>query len=73
MKDAGLADFQNRNCTDCYFADKKMVGSGEACCQFPRQLDIKLGLCSCWRADLETLEKLEKTRAIMDKALRQRK
>ena len=38
--DHGLALFQNHNCTGCYYADKKMVGTGTPCCQFGFRLNI---------------------------------
>lgn len=49
--DRGLAEFQVKNCKDCKFADKPMVGSGEACCQKGGRLDHRNGDCYSWRAD----------------------
>ena len=37
--DNGLAAFQRENCSDCNFADKLKVGTGEPCCQYPGKLD----------------------------------
>jgi len=33
-----LAEWQVANCEGCRFADGKLVGTGEPCCQFPGRL-----------------------------------
>ena len=47
--DKGLAKFQQANCTDCHFADKKKVGTGEPCCTFARRLEVKGEKCLSMR------------------------
>ncbi len=29
-----LSEWQERNCTSCRYADKKAVGTGDACCTY---------------------------------------
>ncbi len=35
-----LSEWQERNCSDCRFADKKKVGTGEACCTYYLQYEM---------------------------------
>jgi len=35
-----LSEWQKRNCTGCRFADKKKVGTGEACCTYYLQFKM---------------------------------
>jgi len=30
-----LSEWQARNCASCRFSDKKLVGTGKACCTYP--------------------------------------
>jgi len=40
-----LAEFQERNCKGCRYADDNKVGTGEPCCTFPGPLTHKGGRC----------------------------
>lgn len=35
-----LAEWQKRNCAGCRFAEKKKVGTGEACCTYYLQYEL---------------------------------
>ena len=35
-----LSEFQKRECSACRFSDKKLVGTGKACCTYPGVYEI---------------------------------
>lgn len=49
VKEQGLAEFQLKECADCYWAEAKMVGTGEACCTRPSLAIIEKGICQAKR------------------------
>ena len=76
----GLAKFQRQNCSDCYFADKPKVGTGEPCCTYPSKLDhrkkggeLPTGkdelVCYSWKADAQTNARLQKARRLVNRAI----
>ena len=40
-----LAEFQERNCNGCFYADEEKVGSGQACCTYPQSIKLEKGQC----------------------------
>ena len=40
-----IAEFQERNCHGCFFADVAKVGTGRACCTYPTSIKIEEGKC----------------------------
>ena len=40
-----LAEFQERNCHDCFYADEAKVGTGRACCTYPQPIKLDEGKC----------------------------
>lgn len=40
-----LAEFQDRNCKGCFYANEKEVGTGRACCTWPQPLNLEGGKC----------------------------
>lgn len=68
--DKWLVDFQRRNCTDCKFADKPKVGTGEPCCTTRLYLgDHKDGVCYAWKPDVQTNARLNKARKLVNRAI----
>lgn len=76
----GIIKFQRQNCSDCYFADKPKVGTGEACCTYPGKLDHRNRegkqprgndelICYFWKADAQTNARIQKARKLMNRAI----
>jgi len=40
-----LAEFQERNCHGCFYADEQKVGTGCACCTYPQPIKPEKGKC----------------------------
>ena len=40
-----LAEFQDRNCRGCFYADEEKVGSGQACCTYHQPIKLEKGQC----------------------------
>lgn len=39
------AEYQEKNCRECRFADEAMVGTGEPCCTYPGRLLATPDVC----------------------------
>lgn len=42
-----MEEFQLKNCKDCFFAESKKVGTGEACCTYPDRLIVSSTTGEC--------------------------
>jgi len=62
-----MDEFQRENCTDCRYADKPKVGTGEPCCTYAGKLETDRAgrVCLSWRADVETNARVQRVRKAM--------